>query len=162
MLKYVFTRGHTCDFSANSQKSANYLLVKQRKYANLSSDYPQLPRSLKFLTANFHKTLVCQFRIFGFSDLIVILKNEYVQYHKYKQNFFAVFQRNNYVYVRKKVARLKKYVTENFVFWQLVAQFANFRWNNNISKCGGKITHLKISTAYKVHISMVSREFCTG
>ena len=34
--------------------------------------YHGIPRSLKFLIANIHKTLICGFRIFGFSGLIVI------------------------------------------------------------------------------------------
>ena len=63
---------HTCDFSMNSRKYANYLFFNSRKSAYRSTDYRGIPRSLKFLIAKLHKTLICQFQIFGFADLMVI------------------------------------------------------------------------------------------
>ena len=67
---------------------------------------------------------------------------------------------------KKKIAKedeesrtFKKYqAQEKFIFWLLIANFANFWLDDNI--CGQIIAHLKISAARKVHISRVSYEFC--
>ena len=60
------------------KKSAYYLLVNLQKFTNCSSDYRGIPWSLKFLIVNFHKTVICWFGIFGFSDLMAIFKNKCV------------------------------------------------------------------------------------
>ena len=68
---------HTCNSSTNLRKSANYLLVNSWNSTNPSFHHHGIPRSLKFLITNFYETIVSRFRIFGFFDSIIILKNKY-------------------------------------------------------------------------------------
>ena len=91
----------TCDFSSNSRKCVNYLLFNSQKSAYRSSDYRGIPRSLKFLNANFRKSLDCLFWIFGFSDLMVIL-NKISMHNIIKLNKnFAEFPRNDNVFTQE-------------------------------------------------------------
>ena len=54
-----------CDFQSNNVHTCNFS-------ANCSSDFHGIPQSLKFLIANFSKTMIYRYRTFGFSHLMVI------------------------------------------------------------------------------------------
>ena len=78
---------------------------------------------------NSRKILVYRFQSFRFSDSMVISKNKYIMIKsniKNLPNFTEII-----TYLRRKITHFKKYQSqEKFIFWQLVRNFADFRWNN--------------------------------
>ena len=81
-IHVIFLRIRRNNLLFNLQKSTYCSIC-----ANCSSDYHGILQSLKFFIEKFYKALGSRFQIFGFSDLMVISNNKYVQYYENNKNF---------------------------------------------------------------------------